>query len=61
MAKVIITIEDKDDEEDGSNINLTAEFDPEVTAEQRGTPAQHFAMHLLQKAQYHATAEPKFE
>ncbi len=61
MAKVIITIEDKDPGEDGGNINLSIEFDPEITRDAKGTPAQHFAMELLNKAKMHATADPIVE
>lgn len=61
MAKVTITIEDKQEAVDGSNVEVSVEFVPEIKMNDVPTPAQAFAFELMQKAQKHATASPSFE
>ena len=62
MAKITITITDNDQPDaDGSNITTSLEFEPEIRADEKGTPAQHFALMLLTEMQKHQTGEAKVE
>lgn len=53
MAQVHIIFTDTDDE----NVNLTVEFEPPVTSESEGTPAQCEAAFMIEIMQRHAKGE----
>lgn len=62
MAKVVITISDNEEpDEDGGNITLTTEFQPEIREGDKGTPAQHFAFKLLHHASADSVGQPVIE
>jgi hypothetical protein len=48
MPKVTITIEDKEPDDKG-NVNVTIDFDPVISKDTVLTPAQGFALQMLEK------------